>query len=74
MLNIGSGSNIIKENLILNGKIVNYTNILKLNGINEYSVYTPLDHIIPFRKESKFLYCQMFQFHNPVYWTMIFFK
>jgi len=33
MLDIGFGPNIIKENLIPNGKIVNYTNILKLNII-----------------------------------------
>jgi len=35
MLDNGSGPNIIKENLVPKGKIVNYTNFLKLNDINE---------------------------------------
>lgn len=40
MLDTGSVLNIIKENFISESKIVNYNNILKLNGINEYSIYT----------------------------------
>jgi len=36
----GSGLNIIKESFIPKGKTINYTNILKLNGINKYLVYT----------------------------------
>jgi len=40
MLDTGSGPNIIKENFVPKGKTVNYNNILKLNGINEYPVYT----------------------------------
>ncbi|KYQ60105.1 hypothetical protein ALC60_00849 [Trachymyrmex zeteki] len=37
MLDIGSGPNIIKENLVPKGSTVNHSNILKLNGINESS-------------------------------------
>jgi len=40
MLDTGSGPNILKENFVPKGKTVNYNNILKLNGINEYPVYT----------------------------------
>jgi len=40
MLDTGSRPNIIKENFVLKGKTVNYNNILKLNGINEYPVYS----------------------------------
>jgi len=40
MLDTGSGPNIIKENFVPKGKTINYNNILKLNGINEYPVYT----------------------------------
>ncbi|KAM0730323.1 Retrovirus-related Pol polyprotein from transposon 17.6 [Formica fusca] len=40
MLDTGSGPNIIKENLIPEEININYTNILKLNGINNYPVYT----------------------------------
>ncbi|KAM0732966.1 Retrovirus-related Pol polyprotein from transposon 412 [Formica fusca] len=40
MLDTGSGPNIIKENLVPEEININYTNILKLNGINNYSVYT----------------------------------
>ncbi|KYN29430.1 hypothetical protein ALC57_01126 [Trachymyrmex cornetzi] len=36
----GSGPNIIKENFISRDNTVNHNNILKLNGINEYPVYT----------------------------------
>jgi len=39
MLDTGSEPNIIKENFV-KGKTVNYNNILKLNDINKYSVYT----------------------------------
>jgi len=54
MLDIGSGPNIIKENLP-KGKIVNYTNVLKLNGINEYPVYTLGEITLPlFEKEVIF--------------------
>lgn len=40
MLDTGSGPNIIKENFIPKNIKINYTNILKLNGINNYPVYT----------------------------------
>jgi hypothetical protein len=40
MLDTGSGPNIIKENFVPKGKTINYNNILKLSGINEYPVYT----------------------------------
>ncbi|KAM0724682.1 Retrovirus-related Pol polyprotein from transposon 412 [Formica fusca] len=40
MLDTGSGPNIIKENLVPEEININYTNILKLNGINNYAVYT----------------------------------
>jgi len=40
MLDTGSGPNIIKKNFIPKCKVVNYTNVLKLNGINEYLIYT----------------------------------
>ncbi|KAL6256629.1 hypothetical protein P5V15_012741 [Pogonomyrmex californicus] len=40
MLDTGSGPNIIKENLIPEVEKINYTNILKLNDINKYPVYT----------------------------------
>jgi len=38
MFDTDSGPNIIKENFVPKGKIINYNNILKLNGINEYPV------------------------------------
>ncbi|KMQ85713.1 hypothetical protein RF55_15566, partial [Lasius niger] len=40
MLDTGSGPNILKENFIPKDININYTNILKLNGINNYPVYT----------------------------------
>ncbi|KYN41487.1 hypothetical protein ALC56_04092 [Trachymyrmex septentrionalis] len=40
MLDTGSGPNIIKEKFISRDTTVNHNNILKLNGINEYPVYT----------------------------------
>jgi len=40
MLDTGSGPNIIKQNFVPKNKTVNYNNILKLNGINEFPVYT----------------------------------
>ena len=40
MLDTGSGPNIIKETFIPKGRTIDYNNILKLNGINEYPVYT----------------------------------
>jgi len=40
MLDTGSGPNIIKENFISKGETIDYTKILKLNGISEYPVYT----------------------------------
>ncbi|KYQ60542.1 hypothetical protein ALC60_00402 [Trachymyrmex zeteki] len=40
MLDTGSGPNIIKETFIPKGIIIDYNSILKLNGINEYPVYT----------------------------------
>jgi len=47
MLDTGSGPNIIKENFIPTDSIINYNNILKLNGINEYPVYTLGEIILP---------------------------
>ncbi|KYN42690.1 hypothetical protein ALC56_02890 [Trachymyrmex septentrionalis] len=40
MLDTDSGPNIIKEKFISRDTTVNHNNILKLNGINEYPVYT----------------------------------
>lgn len=40
MLDTGSGLNIIKEDLVPKETIINYKNILKLNGINDHPVYT----------------------------------
>jgi len=40
MLDTGSWPNIIKENFVPKGKTVNYNNILRLNDINKYPVYT----------------------------------
>jgi len=40
MLDTGSGQNIIKDNFVSKGNTVNHSNILKLNCINEYPVYT----------------------------------
>lgn len=40
MLDTGSGPNIIKEDFVPKGTDVNFSNILKLNGINNYPVYT----------------------------------
>jgi len=60
MLNTGSGPNIIKENFVPKGfipKTVNYNNILKLNGINKYPVYTLREITLPFGKGSNFSYC-----------------
>ncbi|KYN39383.1 hypothetical protein ALC56_06201, partial [Trachymyrmex septentrionalis] len=39
MLDTGSGPNIIKETFIPKSSTIDYNNILKLNGINEYPVY-----------------------------------
>ncbi|KYN43073.1 hypothetical protein ALC56_02512, partial [Trachymyrmex septentrionalis] len=39
MLDIGSGPNVIKETFISKDSTIDY-NILKLNGINEYPIYT----------------------------------
>jgi len=55
MLDTGSRPNIIKENLP-KGKVVNYTNVLKLNGMNEYPIYPWRNHVTPFRKGSNFSY------------------
>jgi len=52
MLDNGSGPNIIKENFVSKNKTVNYNNILKLNGINKYPVYT-LGEITLFLFEKK---------------------
>jgi len=55
MLDTGSRLNIIKENLVPKSKIVNYTNVLKLNGINENPVYTLGEITLPlFEKEVIF--------------------
>ena len=40
MLDTGSGPNIIKENLVPQTSLINYNNVLQLNGINNYPVYT----------------------------------
>ncbi|KYN39291.1 hypothetical protein ALC56_06332 [Trachymyrmex septentrionalis] len=40
MLDAGSGPNVIKGAFIPKNNIVDYNNILKLNGINKYPVYT----------------------------------
>ena len=40
MLDTGSGPNIIKEKLVPQNVEINYNNILQLNGINDYPVYT----------------------------------
>ncbi|KAL0111266.1 hypothetical protein PUN28_012870 [Cardiocondyla obscurior] len=47
MLDTGSGPNIIKENLISDKLKIDYGNILRLNGINDYPVYTLGRVIIP---------------------------
>ena len=52
MLDTGSGPNIIKENFVPTDSIINYNNILKLNGINEYPVYTLGEIILPLFKEK----------------------
>jgi len=52
ILDIGSGSNIIKENFVLKNSIVNYNNILKLNGMNKYPIYMLRKLILPFFGES----------------------
>jgi len=55
MLDTGSGPNIIKENFVPKNKTVNYNNILKLNGINKYPVYTLGESTLPlFEKEVTF--------------------
>jgi len=55
MLDTGSGPNIIKENFVPKNKTVNYNNILKLNDINKYSVYTLGEITFPlFEKEVTF--------------------
>jgi len=55
MLDTGSGLNIIKENFVPKNKTVNYNNILKLNGINKYPVYTLGEITLPlFEKEVTF--------------------
>jgi len=73
MLDTGSGPNIIKENFVPKGKPVNYDNILKLNGINEYPVYTLGKITLPLLgKEVTFHIVMIFQFHNPAYWATIF--
>jgi len=53
MLDTGSGPNIIKENFVPKGKTVNYNNILKLNDINEYLVYTLGEITLPLFWEKK---------------------
>ena len=40
MLDTDSGPNIIKENFVRKNSIINYSSQLKLNSINEYSIYT----------------------------------
>lgn len=40
MLDTGSGPNVIKEKFVPDSTIINHDNILKLNGINDYPVYT----------------------------------
>jgi len=40
MLDTGSGPNLIKENSIHEKININFTNMLKLNGINNYPTYT----------------------------------
>ena len=54
MLDTGSGPNIIKKNFIPKDSIVNYNNILNLNGINEYSVYTLGEIIFLFDEKITF--------------------
>ena len=55
MLDTGSGPNIIKEHFVPSDKIINYNNILKLSGINEYPVYTLGEVVLPlFEKEITF--------------------
>jgi len=69
MLDTGSELNTIKENFVPKNKTVNYNNILKLNGINKYLVYTlgEINHPL-FEKEVTFyIVSNDFQFHNPVY-------
>jgi len=48
MLDAGSGPNVIKGAFIPKNNIVDYNNILKLNGINEYPVYTLGKITLPF--------------------------
>jgi len=73
MLDTDFGPNIIKENFVPKGKTVNYSNILKLSGINEYPVYTLGEITLSFLGKELFIsYRMIFQSHNPVYWATIF--
>ncbi|EFN68951.1 hypothetical protein EAG_02025, partial [Camponotus floridanus] len=48
MIDTGSGPNIIKENFKPEGIKINYRKILKLNGINDYPVYTLGEIVLTF--------------------------
>ncbi|KYN50254.1 Zinc finger CCHC domain-containing protein 13, partial [Cyphomyrmex costatus] len=52
MLDTGSGPNVIKEKFAPKNRTVNYNNILKLNGINEYPVYTLGEITIPLFEQN----------------------
>jgi len=73
MLDTGFG-NIIKENFVLKSKTVNYNNILKLSGINEYSLHSWRNHFIFWGKEVTFhIVSKDFPtFYNPTYRVTIF--
>jgi len=65
MLGTGFESNIIKENLVLKGKIVNHTNILKLKSINEYPVYILGEITLPLSEKEVIFHIMSNDFPIP---------
>jgi len=64
MLNTDSRPNIIKENFISRDITVDHNNILKLNGINEYPVYSWRNTLLLFENKVIFHCIKRFSNHT----------